>query len=211
MSWIVCGWYTPDYTPWADALEANLTALGVPHEIVRAEKRGGGWEANTLAKPEHVRDAITRHPGKTVIFLDVDCIVTGTAADLDRLQDIGGDIGLFIRTRVRKNGSAKFVPRSGTLVLRPTPAAALFVDAWVIEAERAPRYAVDQDALLVALGRVPHLSITTLPVAACATEGDKVAEPIILHESASRGLPKAGRLARALEALRFKSRQLRCA
>jgi hypothetical protein len=32
--WVVCGWFTPDYRPWADKLTASLDAIGAPYDIV---------------------------------------------------------------------------------------------------------------------------------------------------------------------------------
>jgi hypothetical protein len=57
-AWIVCGWFTPDYRVWADKLIASFDAAGAPHDIVERPKLPGGWEANTMAKPLAVRDAM---------------------------------------------------------------------------------------------------------------------------------------------------------
>jgi hypothetical protein len=186
MNYIVCGWYTPDYTPWRDKLVASLDGLGIPHDIVEVEKREGGWELNTMSKPVQIAAAMRRHPDKRIVFLDVDCEVTGTLREFEAVAAIAGDVGCFVRTRFRSNGSTLFRPRSGTLVFSPTAAARYFVAAWVALGAEAPRYAVDQDTMLVAFGKVSGLSITWLDLSACATAGDKCAHPVILHDSASR-------------------------
>ena len=51
---------------------------------------------------------------------------------------------------------------------------------------------------MVAMGRVPWCGFTMLPVEYCATAGDCVPEPVILHDSASRGVRKIGRWERRL-------------
>jgi hypothetical protein len=87
------------------------------------------------------------------------------------------------------------------VVLRPTPAARAFVAAWIAESRAAPRYAVDQSSLAVAMGRCPGVAVELLDVRYCATPADQCRDPVILHDSASRHLRKAGRLQRWLNRL----------
>jgi hypothetical protein len=47
---------------WAVKLFASLDVVGAPHDIIERPKLPGGWEANTMAKPLAVRDAMARHP-----------------------------------------------------------------------------------------------------------------------------------------------------
>lgn len=180
--YIVCGWYTPDYAHWLETLIPSLEAVGAPHDFVVVPSEPGGWEASTMRKPHEVLRARRRHPDKTIIFLDVDCVVH---KPLDDLANIGGDIGFYLRTKYRRDGTVKSGARSGTMVFKPTSYASAFVLAWIAASKRAGRYSVDQDSLAVALGRVPGLSITTLGVEWCATVGDGVEKPAIYHDSAS--------------------------
>jgi hypothetical protein len=193
MTYIVCGWYTPGYAHWLPSLQASLEAVGAPHDFVQVAGSGDGWEKTTMRKAGEVRAALNRHPDKTVIFIDVDCTVKG---DLQRLANIDGDVGFFIRTRFRRNGTPKIGVRSGTLVFRPVERARRFVDAWIDEGTKAGPYSVDQDSLMVAMGRVPGLTITTIGVEYCATEGDHCPHPVIYHDRASRNVTKAGVAAR---------------
>jgi hypothetical protein len=183
MSYIVCGWYTSDYRHWLDTLIPSLEAHDAPHDFVHVPKVDGGWEVNTMQKAVQVQEAMNRHPGKTIIFLDVDCQVL---APLDDLAAISGDVGVYLRTRFRSTGAAKSGWRSGTMVFKPNALARLFVHAWIEETRNAKRYAVDQDSLAVAVGRVPNLSVTMLGVEWCAVPADKCEAPKILHDSASR-------------------------
>lgn len=192
---VACGWYTPDYTKWVSPLQQRLDTLGVPHDFVKVDKRPGGWEANTLAKPLHVRNAMERHPDKTILLLDVDCDVLCTRDDLASIADIEGDIGLYAKIKIRRSGKPVFGARSGTMVLRPTENARTLVAEWMKACDEATPFAVDQDILVAALGRVPQLSITILDIAACAVPQDNVASPLILHDSASLG-SRTGKLAK---------------
>lgn len=180
--YIVCGWYTPDYAHWLEKLIPSLEAVGARHDFVEVPPLSDCWETNTLRKAAEIKRAMGRHPTKTIIFLDVDCTVL---KPLSPLVMIKGDLGLYLRTKYRKDGSTKAGWRSGTIVIRPTAKAYDLVSAWIAEGERACRYSVDQDSLAVALGRVPGLSITTLGVEWCATVGDECSDPAIYHDSAS--------------------------
>jgi hypothetical protein len=68
-SWAVIGWFTPDYRPLAQSFAANLSQNSVPFHLFAREKQGHGW--STLAKPAVVLKAMERHPGKTLILMDV--------------------------------------------------------------------------------------------------------------------------------------------
>ena len=184
-SWIVAGWYTPDYRHWWNKLRKQLDMIGAPHDFVEVRKEDGGWEINTMRKAGQVLAAMDRHPDKTIIFLDVDCSVPGGYAGLAKLAQINRDVGLYFRTKWSRRGKSRSGARSGTMVLRPTLQARAFVAAWVAETSVAPRYAVDQDSLAVALGRAPDLSVTYLDVKYCAVRADKCPDPVIFHDSAS--------------------------
>jgi hypothetical protein len=56
---------------------------------------------------------------------------------------------------------------------------------------------------MIAMGRAPWCAFTELPIEYCATAGDSVPAPVILHDSASRGVRKIARMHRRLRALRI--------
>ena len=74
--WVVCGWFTPDYRPLAEALASQLAAVGAPHHILAAEKTGN-WSRQILRKPNMVQRAMREHPDDVIVFMDVDCVVRG--------------------------------------------------------------------------------------------------------------------------------------
>jgi hypothetical protein len=93
-----------------------------------------------------------------------------------------------VRVKRRRSGAVKWgAIRSGTIVVRPTLGARAFVERWVAEGKDARFGDVDQDTLMLALGRTPWVSFTVLPVDYCATVGDKCLAPVIFHDSASAG------------------------
>lgn len=190
MSYIVCGWYTPDYEAWVGPLIASLENVGAPHDFVRVEKTAGGWERNTLRKASMIMRSVRSHRKSTIIFLDVDAIVH---EPLDELGAIQTDIGLHMRGKLSRTGRLRVGMRSGTMVLRPTSATLAFLTLWDGLSEDAPKGTVDQKLLGLAVARTPGLTVTNLPIRFCATAGDKVARPVIAHDSASamgRRMPK---------------------
>lgn len=201
MSWIVCGFYTPEYSASAEALRANLDRIGAPHDLQKASKRPGGWEANTRAKAAEIKAGMVRYPDSTIIWIDVDCAVLGTLERLAALACIAGDVGMYVRTRIRRNGKPLFAPRSGTLIIRPTDGARHFIREWSLASDRGHRFSVDQDSLVVALGRVPSLNLTMLPVEACAIASDLCEAPIVLHDTGTKLAKGAGRWRRFFSAV----------
>lgn len=195
---VVCAWYTPDYAHWADALKVGLDRHGERHDIVEVEKMAGGWERNTMRKPHQIMAAMKRHPTDTVIFLDVDCEVLESLAALAKIK---GDIGLYFCAKVMRNGVARINARSGTIVLRNTPAATRFVRKWMELGRRAPKGTVDQHTLPIAIAETPDLSVTMLDNRFCAIPCDKVINPVILHDNASRNTPKIPKFARVINRL----------
>jgi hypothetical protein len=183
MSVIVCGWYTPNYAPWARQITANLNALGLPHDFVCVEMQGQYWQTVTLMKAQQALDAMCRHPDQTIVLLDVDCQVLSAPA-IHALDDLPGDVGFYLRTKFRRAGKVRFGARSGTMFFKPTPEALAFVRKWVELSREAPPYSVDQDSLAVTLGKTPAL-VNFLDVRYCAVAGDKVADPYVLHASAA--------------------------
>ncbi|HEX4893108.1 MAG TPA: hypothetical protein VFV47_07445 [Hyphomicrobiaceae bacterium] len=197
-TYVVCGWYTPDYEHFARELRRNLDRLGEPHDLVQVRKINGGWERNTLEKPIQLQRALARHPGKTLILVDVDCCVCEPLRDL--ASKAQGDIAVYMMAARSQRATVRIQMRSGTMVVRPTPFAEAFVQNWVRISAGAPRGTIDQHTLPQAIAATPGLAVEQLDVRYCATEGDDVDAPVILHSRASRLHPKVSKLMRRLYA-----------
>lgn len=187
MHYIVCGWYTPDYQMWADKLRSNLDDLGEAHDIVAVESMDGGWEANTMRKPMQLSEAMRRHPGTTIIFLDVDCVVH---RGLGTLANIHGDVGMHMISGRRVSGYGRLFARSGTIVVRPGERASLFVSQWTRLSATAPPGQVDQHTLPDAIAMTPGLCIQNIDVMWCAMAKDGVRHAGIYHFGASSAVAK---------------------
>lgn len=185
--YIVCGWYTSDYSGWASRLEQSLVQHGQPFDLVKVDKPiGEGWETTTMRKAGEVLKALDRHPSKTLIFIDVDCQIAGDLAPLSKLR---GDVAFYFHPRRRRSGFTKAHIRSGTIVLRPTAEARRFVERWAEISSRAQYGDVDQDALLLAIN-TPCVLFEQLEVKWCFTKSDKCKTPVICHSSASKNRHK---------------------
>lgn len=159
--WVVCGWFTDDavYRPLAEKLAASLDAVGAPYDIVAVEKRAGGWEAQTLAKAEQALAAMNRHPDKTVIFSDVDCIAHG---DVGRLAEVAGDVAFRFKAKRRASGMVRLTVLSGYLVVKPTHGARRLVEKWAELSKDANWGDVDQTTLALAVGNSHGCAISHL-------------------------------------------------
>jgi hypothetical protein len=181
--WITVGWFTPDYRPWAQKLIASLEAVGAPHDFVEVPKLPGGWEANTMAKARHVLDAMDRHSGKVLIFLDADCEVRGDLAPL--ATGTRGDVAFLLPVKVKRRG-VRVKVLSGTLVIRPTAGARRFVEAWVAASQKATWGDIDQTTLAIAMATTPGITVEPLERKWCAVIDHHAPDSVILHDNASR-------------------------
>ncbi|MBN8913878.1 MAG: hypothetical protein J0H65_17840 [Rhizobiales bacterium] len=174
---IICACCAAEAAQSAVLLRRRLDGLRVPHDVVERE----GDEVTCT--PLHIRDAMDRHPGKIILFVDGGCQIVGTRDDLVRAADVAGDIGLHVRTRVCPCGTPILTPHAETLVLRPTAKAHVFVSEWIGAWERAASCGTAHDAILtVVLAGVPDLSVTLLASEFCTTRRDNHPLPVILHE-----------------------------
>ncbi len=124
--WLVIGWYTPDYEPWASRFADSLRACRAPHELQCVE-RSGGWEETTRLKPKILLGFMDKFRRQTLILSDVDATATG---DLTPLADLDCDVALNLAAK-RLRGRHMIVARSGTMVLQPTSRTVALVETWV--------------------------------------------------------------------------------
>jgi hypothetical protein len=197
--YIVCGWHTPSYAEYARGLVESLDALGEPHDIVAVRDLEGGWERQTMRKPHQIRAAMERHTRKTVVFMDVDCIVQQSLAPL---ADIRGDIAVHLMAGKRSRGYGRLFGRSTTMVFRPTVKARELVFNWEMRCSRAPAGQVDQHTLTEAIATTPGLVLEHLDARWCAMDKDEVVNPAVIHSGAARNARKMPGWLRAVHAFR---------
>lgn len=161
LDWIACGWFTEDktYRPLAEKLAESLDAFGTPYDFVAVDRQAGGWEEHTMLKARQFLDAIDRHPGKTVLLMDVDFIAKG---DIAPLAVIPGDIAMRFTARRMPSSFVKLGVNSMLMVAKPTEPARRFVETWVDFSKRTNYGDVDQVTLALALANVKNCNFNFL-------------------------------------------------
>jgi hypothetical protein len=214
MSYLVTGFYTPNYAGFAAEFAANLDTFRVPHRLYPVEMIGSTWLAQTLRKPEIVQRALADHPGKTIILMDIDCMVHGA---LDPMTDSRADISMSIRVNAKRGGAAA---SSRVLVVRPTDAARRLIETWrtlcddavaQVQAARLSKRQLglragniglphDERLLLEAVATTPSVMLDILPLQWAGAEAGLCPDPLVTHDSAhDRVNPKPQRRLKTLK------------
>jgi hypothetical protein len=89
--WLAIGWFTPDYRPLAERFATNLAEHGTPFHLFARPNVAAGW--NTAQKPDVVLHAMGLHPDKTLVLMDLDCVVHG---DISPVVDVPGDVAITV-------------------------------------------------------------------------------------------------------------------
>ena len=205
--WLVTGWFTPDYRPLAEAFAANLAEHSAPFHLF-AKPQLGGWD--TSPKPAVVLEAMDLYPGKTLVLMDVDCIVRG---DIAPVTQIRGDVGVTVIARNTRKGrrwshSLLVEASSRVVVFRPTAGARAFAQAWADEIERST-IRQDENSMAWAYLSSPGVRFDYIDQAYSGREAGTVPDAVIVHNSAHDELrrPARGPFKQALRA--FERRFLR--
>lgn len=198
MSFVVVGFYTPNYAAIASRLAQSLDHNAVPHRLYAVERLGETWQGQTLRKPEILLRAMDDNPGKVIILMDVDCCVNGP---LDPLVS-DADIGLHIFQKGRR----RVITSSRVIAFRPTPGARRVLDLWhqkccaaieSLQTMRVKRHELmshkltetDEGLLMEALFSTPNVTIRQFPGEFIGlSDGLSNRLPLISHESARKEL-----------------------
>ena len=207
--WLVTGWFTEDetYRPLAQAFAASLTEHGAPFHLF-AKPSGKGW--STRRKPSVVLEAMDAYPGKTIVLMDIDCVVHGSIVPVTQ---IGGDIGVVILARNMRKGSKwrhwiATEASSRILVCRPTEGARTFLRRWSEQIERS-QVDHDEHAMIWSFLASPDVVFRYVPQEYSGREVGQLPGAIVEHASAHSRQKQRERSA-VMEALRaFERRFLR--
>jgi hypothetical protein len=181
--WLVVGWFTPDYRPLAEAFAANLTEHGAPYHLFAKPKLGGGWD--TTRKPSVVLEAMDAYHGKTLVLMDVDCVVRG---DITPVTEIDGDMGVILIARDAHKGRLvkhwlMVEASSRVVVFKPTDSARLFTERWQRQIERS-NFGHDEHSMAWSILQSPDVRFAYIPQAFSAREiSQDVPGAVIVHES----------------------------
>jgi hypothetical protein len=181
--WLVTGWFTPDYRPLAEKFATNLAEHGVPYHLW-AMPSAGAW--NTRRKPSIVRETMNTYPGRTVVLMDVDCVVRGDIAPVVNTET---DIGIIVIGRNMKKGS-KFRHwiaaecSSRIVVFRPTEGAREFVRRWAEQIDRSEFNHDEHSMVWALLASLPTTRFSYIDQRYSARELGQISDAVIEHDSA---------------------------
>jgi hypothetical protein len=205
--WLVIGWFTPDYRPLAKRFAANLAEHGAPHHLWARPKLAKGW--NTLPKPSVALLAMDAYPGKTLVLMDVDCIVRG---DISPVTDFAGDVGININAIQSTKGKTWRRPvlvaaSSRVVVFRPTEQARALAQEWEGLCKTLTgktHNSGDETALMWAYLRRPDVRFSYVDrrYSGCEIGRQLVADAVVCHDSAhEKQRPVAVGIKSALKAI----------
>jgi hypothetical protein len=185
---IVTGFFTPDYFPLADAFSENLKRFGIPHILYNVPQKA--WEQAILLKPQIVDLAMQDFPDRTIILMDIDCIIM---APIDPVLAFNGDVSLFMGVRflrrfTQKRTSMRVLPSSRIIAWRPTPMAKVLLANWGRLCEEANSNEPDNDdeqILMMAIGITAGVSVTIIDGRYSARDPHYARkDAVIIHDSA---------------------------
>jgi hypothetical protein len=192
--WLVVGWFTADYRPLAETFAANLAEHGIPFHLYAKAKLDAGW--NTLRKPTVVLEAMDAYPGKTLVLMDVDCIVKG---DIAPVVDVAGDVGITVIAqnvpgrrdrRWRRGKDAEWRHwiaaecSSRVVVFRPTEGARAFAKAWEWHIENSHVNHDEHSMVWAFLRSAGRTSFSYIDRRYSGREITDILDGIIVHDSA---------------------------
>ena len=205
--WLVCGWFTPDYRPLAEKFAANLAEHGAPFHLW-AKPSAGEW--STRRKPSAVMETMDAYPGRTVVLMDVDCLLQG---DMEAVTHIRGDVGIVVIARNMRRGKrwAHWLAvecSSRVVVFRSTDKARAFAQTWADTIERSA-VKHDEHSMAWAYLSSPSVAFGFIPQEYSGREIGLLPDAVIVHDSAHDEQRRAarGRLKTALR--KFEQRFLR--
>lgn len=182
--WLAVGWFTPDYRPLAARFANNLAQHAIPYHLFARDKIGNGWD--TRQKPSVVLEAMKRYPGRTVVLMDVDCIVKD---DIEPITRITTDIAVSVKARQLRKGRAwqkqiAVVVGSRVAVFRPTNGARTFLQEWERQC-RGAHYSGDETSMAWAYLLRPEVTSTQLDRRFAGSEVTAAPIPglVVAHES----------------------------
>jgi hypothetical protein len=190
-AWLVIGWFTPDYRPLAAKLAASLEAHDAPYHLFVRQKNPAGWDV--LRKPSVVLEAMAAYPDKTLVLMDVDCVVGG---DLTPLMQMSADVGLSIKAHQNAWQRGIIIKLgSRVMVFRPTEAARAFTKEWKRLCEQAKAGSSAEVCLAWAFVQRPDVSFMHIDPRFAGREigtGYELDNVVVWHESAhERGRPRS--------------------
>lgn len=184
--WIVIGFFTPNYRHLAETFAKSLSNQNHPYHLFAVEN-SGTWSHVTMLKPTVVLDAMNVYPDKSLILMDVDCIVDGPLDDLAKFQP-NADVSCYttLTTKQIRRHRQNFSLSSRVMLIRPTPGARDFMNKWREACDERPWMYGAERNLVLAFSRA--VGVVFSPLSATFSGGEvgsrRATNAIITHKSA---------------------------
>lgn len=202
--YVVTGFFTPNYRPVAERLVATLNPLKIPHHFFAVS--AAEWYNAILLKPVIVMRARALYPGKTIVLMDVDCMVRGAIDDfMQKFRSC--DVAISINVKPRKLPrnvpmQDRVIAAARVTVWRPTEGADRLLAKWVELCKRGGNHEVGDEGFLTrAISQTPHLIFETLPVEYDGHEVTDIGPEAVIVHLTTRDLVPRSMLKRAKRAL----------
>ena len=157
---LVIAYYTKDtpYVGEAEVLKLSLASMGYSYKVCGVSNRGT-WQKNTQMKAEFIQQMLAVHPGRPMLYLDVDAIMVKRPVFLN---DLCADIAAVHFCKQNEL-------LSGTVFFGNTPKCREVVDCWIRINADHPKFlpghklAWDQRTLQLAINRIEGVNFVELP------------------------------------------------
>ncbi|PPC88618.1 MAG: hypothetical protein CTY31_00175 [Hyphomicrobium sp.] len=184
--WIVIGFFTPNYRPMAEAFAKSLSSQNHPHHLFAVEN-SGTWSNVTMLKPTVILNAMDHYPNKSLILMDVDCIVNGSLHELAQFQP-NADVSCYTTLTMKqlRRHRQNFSLSSRVMLIRPTHGARDFMIKWREACDERPWMYGAERNLVLAFSRAIGVSFSPLSITYSGREvgTKKATNAIITHKSA---------------------------
>jgi hypothetical protein len=183
-NWVIVGFFTPNYRPLATRFADSLRVQNLPYHLFAVE-RSGDWSRETMRKPDVVLDAMKVYPNKTLVFMDVDCIVRGS---LDELVDsiVSADFSCYATVRMKglRRTSQRFSLSSRVMLIRPTEGARNLMEQWKLACRERPNLHGAERNLVLGFARAYGMKFSPmLEIYAGREVPEAPPNAVIVHES----------------------------
>jgi hypothetical protein len=197
-NYVIVGWFTPDeqYSKLAREFSEMLKSFGLSHYLFRQEV-SGDFQQKVCMKPYIVSKAMELFPGKTIILMDIDCIVHKLPIHLLSMLSLLFDVATVIITKDKfdkrtgkRNWDISVGCSTRIVVFCPTLKAKALVRDWKNIICLMGDNPHEEAAFTKALLRRSNISNMPIPHGYSAREKGEVPGAIIEHVSAHRAKAK---------------------
>ena len=174
---LMIGFFTPNYQSLAETFAANCRDVCMDAHLYAVD--AAPWEKAVLRKPEIVQRAARDYPDRTMMLIDVDCIIKNPVQFTLR-----GDVAFPLRVKI-KRGHQDILASSRVLAFRASDAFQDFAASWRGETLRPDLAWGNEESALLRTLSFSNLCWQLMDVQHSALElHEAPKDAVIIHDSA---------------------------